>query len=322
MIRRTALTLAVALAATMATTVAVRADDTVTLAIGQKGNWDTMVAQFGVDQGFFKKEHLDLKLSYTAGGSDTIQAVATGSADFGIAVGTTAAIAAYAKGAPIRIVANQMKGSGDLFYYVKAESPIKSLADVNGKTWGFSRPGSSSFTVGHVLAAQAKVTPNFVASGGIPATRTQVMSGQLDVGWSAVPFNLDLVSDKKIRVIARGAQAKELQNETIRVDIANANFLKSHGDIATRFMRAYAATVDWMFKDQDAAVKEFMKYNDKVPEASVKAMLPFYGRADMTPGAVGEFDKSIAEAVKLKFIPKPLDAQQQKGIMNILYTGA
>ena len=318
MIRQTALTLAVALAATAATTVAVRADDTVTLAIGQKGNWDTAITQLGVDQGFFKKEHLDLKLSYTAGGSDTIQAVATGSADFGLAVGTTAAIAAFAKGAPVRIVSSQMKGAGDLFYYVKADSPIKGIADTNGKSWGFSRPGSSSFTVSHVLADDAKVKPNFIASGEIPATQTQVLSGQLDVGWSAVPFNLDLAVQKKIRIIAKGSDAKQLNAQTIRVNIANANFLKSRRDVAMRYMRAYAATVDWMYKNPAAAQAAYAKDFGTTPEQA-KEVQAFFSRSAMVPSAPGEFEKSVQDAVAVKFIPKPLDAEQDKAIMDIVY---
>jgi NitT/TauT family transport system substrate-binding protein len=310
--------LAFALAASVATTVAARADDSVTLAVGQKGQWDTAITQIGIDQGFFKKEHLDLKLSYTAGGSDTIQAVATGSADFGLAVGTTAAIAAFAKGAPVRIVSSQMKGAGDIFYYVKAESPIKTVLDANGKTWGFSRPGSSSFTVAHVLAADAKVQPNFVSSGEIPATQTQVMSGQLDIGWSAVPYGLDLLREKKIRIIARGSDAKELSGQTIRVNIANANFLKNRHDVAVRYMRAYAETVDWMFKNKAAAGADYAK-NFGATTEQAKEVEAFYSRASMMPTAPGEFDKSVQDAVTLKFIPKPLDATQDKAIMDIVY---
>jgi NitT/TauT family transport system substrate-binding protein len=318
MIRRTALTLALALAATAASTVAVRADDSVTLAIGQKGNWDTAVTQLGIDQGFFKKEHLTLNLSYTAGGSDTIQAVSTGSADFGLAVGTTAAIAAFAKGAPVRIVSSEMKGAGDLFYYVKADSPIKSIADTNGKSWGFSRPGSSSFTVAHVLAADAHVTPNFVSSGEIPATQTQVMSGQLDVGWSAVPYGLDQAQQKKIRVIARGSDAKELNGQTVRVNIANANFLKNRHDVAVRYMRAYAETVDWMYKNPAAAQAAYAKAFGTTPEQG-KEIQAFFTRTALLPTAPGEFDKSVQDAVAVKFIPKPLDAEQDKAIMDIVY---
>src|SRR3982074_3303635 len=110
--------------AALSTATAARADDTVNLAIGQKGNWETSVAQLGVEAGFFRKEHLILNLSYTAGGSDTIQAVVTGSADFGIGVGTPAAIAAYAKGAPIRIVAASSTGEPGIYYYVRADSPL------------------------------------------------------------------------------------------------------------------------------------------------------------------------------------------------------
>lgn len=296
---------------------AARADDTVNLSIGQKGIWETMVAQQGLDAGIFQKEHLTLNLAYTAGGPDTISAVATGTADFGISVGTTAVIAAYSKGAPIRIVAASMTGEPDLFFYVKADSPIQSMADMNGKSMGFTRPGSSSFTVERLLAEQAHVQPNFVATGEASSTLTQVMSGQVDVGWSAPPFAGDLIEQKKIRVIATGADAKALQGQTVRVEIGNANFLKAHHDVAVRFWRAYAATIDWMYKNQAASLANFARYNNLSPD-DVKGVLKFFPVANMMLYPVSGIGKSIQDAVDFKFIPKPLDAEQTQGIFDLL----
>src|SRR5581483_11434265 len=118
--------------------------DSVTLAIGQFGAWTSMIAQEGMDAGLFVRVGIEPKPNYTDGGPDTISAVAGGGADFGMGIGTTAVIAAYMKGAPIRIVAASFTGSGDIYYFARADSPINSFNDLNGKTLGFSRPGSSS----------------------------------------------------------------------------------------------------------------------------------------------------------------------------------
>ena len=50
---------------------------------------------------------------------------------------------------------------------------------------GYSRPGSSTHLVAQALAEHFKVKPKLVSTGGVPDTRTQVMSGQIDAGWSA-----------------------------------------------------------------------------------------------------------------------------------------
>ena len=91
------------LSAALATLIAVPAfaQDTVKLAIGQRGNWDTAVPHLGVKAGIFKKHGLDLELTYTSGSGETLQPVISNSVDVGLAVGTMGAISAYAKGAPV-----------------------------------------------------------------------------------------------------------------------------------------------------------------------------------------------------------------------------
>ena len=63
------------------------AQDTLKLAIGQRGNWDTSVAEVGTRLGIFKKHNLVLETLYTQGGGETQQAVISGSVDIGVAAG-------------------------------------------------------------------------------------------------------------------------------------------------------------------------------------------------------------------------------------------
>lgn len=315
--RRTLLTVSAAALAASATTSPASADDSLSLAIGQKGSWDEMLAQQGVDEGFFKRAGLDLKLAYTAGGSDTIQAVTTGSADMGFGIGATAVIASFVKGAPIKIVSASFTGAGDFYYYVKADSPIAKFGDLNGKTVGFTRPGSSSFTIAHVLAEQEHVQPTFVSTGEFPATLTQVLSGQVDVGFSTVPLFFDQIVQKKIKMIARGSDAKALQNQTIWVDITNDTALHGRRDALVRFWGAYAATKDWMYKNLDKAVANFARYNEISVDAA-KVVVPYYPPRSIALYPIAGFDQSVKDALDQKFIAAPLTADQQKAIFDIL----
>src|SRR4051812_30710516 len=77
-----------------------KADDSVCVAVPQKGSWDSYISQFAIEQGLFKRERIEPKISYTSGGSDTIQAVVSGSCDIGMSTGTSAVITAFVKGAP------------------------------------------------------------------------------------------------------------------------------------------------------------------------------------------------------------------------------
>src|ERR1700733_12693493 len=119
---------ALAAAAAIATTPRpAAADDTLKLAIGQRGNWDTAVPHLGVKAGIFKKHGLELELTYTSGSGETLQPVIANSVDLGLAVGTLGAISAYAKGAPVRIIGAEATGAADYWY---AKNPaIKKLQD-------------------------------------------------------------------------------------------------------------------------------------------------------------------------------------------------
>src|SRR5262249_34539926 len=119
------------------------AQDTLRIAVPQRGAWDTGVVEVGQRGGIFKKHGLVLELLYTQGGPESVQAVVAGSMDMAVGVGISAALATYSKGAPIRIVGSEMIGSPDLYWYVKPDSPITKVEDFAGKTVGFSQNGTS-----------------------------------------------------------------------------------------------------------------------------------------------------------------------------------
>ena len=68
-----------AIAALTLTATAAFADDTIKLAVGQRGNWDTSVSEVGQMAGIFKKHGLVLDIVYTNGAGETQQAVISGS---------------------------------------------------------------------------------------------------------------------------------------------------------------------------------------------------------------------------------------------------
>jgi NitT/TauT family transport system substrate-binding protein len=318
MIRRSLVTLAFAAAVMAATGVTARAADTINVSAGQKGAWDEMVLQQGVDAGIFKKAGIELNISYTAGGPDTIQAVATGGADMGFGIGTTAVIAAFAKGAPIKIGSGAFTGTSDLFFYAKSDSPINGVKDFNGKSIGFTRPGSSTYVAEHVLADENKVTPTYVSTGEMAATLTQVMSGQVDIGWSVVPVNLDLIAKKQIKIVARGSEAKALTTQAVRVNIVNSKWADAHRDANARFWHAYSDTIDWMYKNMNLSIANFARYNALTVDEA-KVVIPFYPKSALQLFPIAGFDRSVNDAVTFKFIPAPLSADQEKAIFDTVF---
>src|ERR1700676_320346 len=138
---------AIALLALSTSSPVAQAQETLKIAAGQRGNWDTTIAEVGQRAGIFKKHGLQLELLYTQGGGETQQAVISGSVEIGVAAGIMGVLSAYSKGAPVRILGAETTGGADLYWYVRSDSPIKSIKDTDDKTIAYSTNGSSTHGV-------------------------------------------------------------------------------------------------------------------------------------------------------------------------------
>jgi NitT/TauT family transport system substrate-binding protein len=310
---------AIATFAVLAAPTVARAEDVLKLALPHKGFWDTGFTDYGQRMGFFEQEGLKLELLYTAGGSETEQAVMSGTVDLGMADGLLGVLAAFGKGVPLTVVSAEMTGSPDLFWYVRADSPIKSLKDAGGKTMGFSAPGSSTNLVALLLAQQAGTPIKVMQAGDTPGTLTQVMSGQIDIGWSAVPFAFDQIDAGKIRIVARGSDVPEIAHQTVRVNIALADTLKNKRDQLVRFMRAYQRTLDWAYSDPKAV--QWLADDAHVSlEDAARVPTQFIPKTALSITPVGQLDLSIKQAIDTKRLAGPLTSEQITKLIDIVYT--
>jgi len=304
-----------ALAITSGANSVARAEDTLKVAIPQRGAWDAGIAELGQRGGIFKKHGLNLEILYVQAGPESIQAVIGGSMDIATAAGVSAAFGTFAKGAPIRIIGSEMIGGPELYWYVPTNSPIQIVEDFNGKTVAYSLTGSSSHAALLALIAQYKLTAKPTSTGNIAATITQTMTGQVDVGFGAAPFGLDLVEDGKIRIIATGDDVVSLRTRTVRVNLTNVSTLQKRRDAIVRFNRAYEETIDWMYSDP-AALKHYGDYSN-LPEKIVLRVRKLVPKDALKTGRVEGTEQIMADAVAGKFIPAPLSAEQLKELIQI-----
>lgn len=292
------------------------AGDALKVTIGQRGNWDSAVVHLGTKAGIFRKHDLDVESIYTSGSGETLQPVISGSVDLGIAVGTLGAIAAYAKGAPVRIVGAQATGAAD-YWYAKASSPIRSLRDADGKTIAFSTNGSSTHSVVLAFIREFGLAAKPTATGNPSATLTAVMTDQVDVGWASPPFGLKEMSEGKIRLIARATDASMVRGRTIRVIVANAQALAQRGDAISRFMQAYRESIDYMYGDDPQVIKDYAEFVG-VPEPLARRVRDeFFPKSLIWPDEIKGLDSLMEEAVALKFVTAPLTQQQTTELIQI-----
>jgi NitT/TauT family transport system substrate-binding protein len=279
-------TLLAALAILIAGTSASLAVEKLKVAIPQKGFWDSSWVEFGEAAGFFKEAGLEVEVFYTEGGAQTVATVVSGSVDIAMSNGILGAIGAYVKGGeatPYRIISAEMTGANEVFWWVKADSPIKTLKDA-----------------------------------GEPSTYTQTMTGQIDIGWSVVPFALKDVQDGKIRIVARSSEAKELADQTIRVNLANVNSLKTKRETIAKFMQVIQKSIDWGYSNPQA-IEIFAKNMKVSTDIAKKAVDEFYPKSAMQLGEIKDLERSLQDALDFKFIASPKKPQDIAGLIDIVY---
>jgi ABC-type nitrate/sulfonate/bicarbonate transport system substrate-binding protein len=307
---------AVAIATHLATlTAPAAADDVVKMTIGQRGNWDTSITHLGEKAGIFKKHGLQLEMIYTSGSGETLQPVISGSVDLGLAVGTLGAMAAYSKGAPVRIIGAQATGAADYWY---AKNPaIKTLKDTNGHTIAFSTNGSSTHSVVRAFIDEFKLTAKPQPTGNPSATLTAVMTDQVDVGWAAPPFGLKEMEEGKIHLVARATDAALVRGQTIRVLVANADALVKRKEVIERFMKAYRESIDYLYSSNPQVMKDYAEFARVSEPLAKRVRDEFFPKSLVNPDQIHGLDTLIPEAVNLKFIPAPLTKEQVAELIQI-----
>ena len=291
--------------------------ETLKIASPIRGSWEGAIPELGKQAGIFQKHGLDLDILYTQGGGETMQVVVSGAVDVGLSAGMLGTYGAYSKGAPVRIIGASSTGSQELFWWVAGRSPLQSMRDVNGQTLAYSTTGASSHVVVLRFISEYGLKARPVATGDSSGTITQVMSGQVDVGWSVAPFVLDMLAKGEARMIARASDIASIRGQTIRVQIINAQNLASKKDAIARYLKAYNETVDWMYASADA-VPRYLAFSS-LSEPAVRLMLrEFIPKESLQTAKIMGIDESMKDAVQFKFIPALLTDAQLKELIQIV----
>ena len=292
------------------------AEDALKLAVGQRGNWDTSISELGTRAGIFKKHGLALEILYTQGSAETLQAVLSGSVDIGVGAGIMGVLSAYSKRAPVRTIGAEATGAADLFWYVKADSPIKTLKDTDNRTLAFSGKGSSTDGIVTAFMKQYGLKAKPTATGGPAPTLTAVMSGQIDVGWSAPPFGLDQLDRNEIRIIASGNDAAVFKGQTVRLLATNVAVLQSRKPVLERYLKAYRETIDWMYADP-AALKQYAQWLNISETKALRTRDGFFPKDALNPDTITGLDTIVKDAVELKYTETPLTKVQLAELIQI-----
>lgn len=290
---------------------------TLRIAIPQKGLFDTTMPTWVADKkGFLKDAGIKAEIFWSSGGAETVRVVTSGSADIGLATGTESVITAFLKGAAVRIISAEMTGSPDLFWLVRGDSPYKTLRDLDGKSIGFSRPGSSTHMVLQLAAEQFKIKPKLVPVGAPPDSYTALMTKQIEAGWASPPTFLDKVEKGEVRIVFKGSELEGIRGVTTRVNFVNADFYEKNQKLVKAYLSAIKKTIDAMYDNPKETVAIFAELNQVAP-ALAEAGFKFFPKEALALFPVSRVDFSVDLALKLKMIDKAPTAAELKKLILV-----
>jgi NitT/TauT family transport system substrate-binding protein len=284
------------------------------IATSNRGNLDTTFPEFAQKKGFLDNCNLDIKLFWSSAGAESIQALIAGSADISVAAPFPTVMGMYQKGAPVRIIGTSFTGM-DTYYYVKNDSPIKSVFDLTGKKMGFPTVGSNADILLRNLRKNTGVNFESVATGSnMVANFANVMTDQIDGSTAAVPTLLDKVIAKEIRIIAMSSDFnKEHINVSNRLFLAHKDSLLTKRTAIECWMVGVKNGIDYFFDNEKAAEEYAEMVGFSV--ASVKMAKSLVTKDQLDMFKLEGYEQATKDGYEMKTISKPLTQEN----MNELY---
>lgn len=202
---------------------------------------------YALDQGFFKKGGLDVKMTINSAGASVAASILGGSIDFGT-IATTNLITAHTKG-----IAFTSAAPGSLYssksltseLIVGGSSPFKSAADLNGKTIAvFGLKSISQIAVQAWLDAHGgnSASVNYIELpfAVMPAA---LKAGRIDAAFISEPMLSQARADG-LRSIGQPYDAIG-SSFLINVWACTPEFTKAHPDVVRKFAQAMAEASAW-----------------------------------------------------------------------------
>ena len=263
------------------------------------------VLVYGINRGAFKNAGLDVVLTSLTSGPVVANAVAGGSLDVGAAnVGSLCV--ARSRGVPFKIFAPagiaDETATGDIIAVLK-DSPIKTAADLSGKTVGIV----ALKTMQHA-AALAWIDKRGGDSKSVkfievpfPEMGAAMDAHRVDATLPTEPFTTSLRS----RVRAIGAQWEAMKMPfPIFAFFATESWLAAHGDVAVTFANVIRQTAVWANAHRKDTALMLAKFANLEPQLATSMGRSTYGTATPDPGSIQQI---VDIQVKYGMMTAPID---------------
>jgi NitT/TauT family transport system substrate-binding protein len=208
---------------------------------------------FALQQGYYKREGLDVKIEKGQGSGITAQLVAGGKADIGYA-DALAVMQLIAKGAPMKVVATIYQSNPNAVT-VLTTSDIKTIQQLKGHSVG-TPSGQSQSAMIPILFKANGLSDSDVKLVSMPGTAmvATLLQHQVD----AILGSLDAYS---IQLHQRGVETRDFAFgdygvATVSTSVIASNaYLAQHGDVVSKFIKASLDGWNDAIKHPEDAIK-------------------------------------------------------------------
>jgi NitT/TauT family transport system substrate-binding protein len=277
------------------------AQDKVRIALPTKTYYPTIIAETALRQKLFEKEGLNVELTVYRGGAEAFEAVAAGAAD--ITLGSCAIVAAgINKGVKTKAISGSGLGYNGWYLMVKADSAIKSVAELAGKKVGITSAGSASDLLAKWTIADKKVNFTSVPLGGgglVP----NLLSGNVDAVVLYSPLSFKVLQEKSVRVLLD--YGADVPQHLSGVWIASDKLIAEKPALIQKINNALFGAMVSLKSNREAAIKLISEI-DEIPPKIAEAELD--GNV-LKLSSTGE--------IKQEWVERALDLAKLIGMTNL-----
>jgi NitT/TauT family transport system substrate-binding protein len=220
------------------------AEDKLRVGKAIQNSFNFAMTDVGIGSGVFKANGLDISPVTFTGATRVQQALTSNDIDIGASTGQDMGF--VFKGLPAKAVGEISHKPYETEMMVKADSPIKSAADLKGKKVGVSNiRGYPSWLVIQLSRHQGWGDDGMtlIATGSQPASIAALRTGQVDAWPGDLGAGIEMTQSHEVRVLLNfGDVVPPFVNTAL---YASNTLIAQHPDLVRRFLKAWYENIAW-----------------------------------------------------------------------------
>lgn len=289
------------------------ATESLRVAKPQASVFDFVPLNIGVEKGIFARHGVKVHIVVLSGGAQQMQALTSDAVDLGIGSGPAMAFAA--RGAPVKGVAEMATKPSVMVLAVNAKGPVRTIADLKGRTLSISSRGSITEWLIRELEKQQGWSTNAIKLVGLGSNEAQMAAlrtGQV----AGLPTDIFLATKFErqgvVRILARFGNI--VPHFIMHVIFANDHAIATKPDAIRRFLAGWFDTIRYMRTHKTTSVKIAARIT-RVPPKIISSL---YGEIMPMFSTTGRFDQQGLDLLARSFVS--LHLLPKRPDMKKLYT--